>query len=183
MKLLARFNTPYNANVSNFNLVTRIASGAKEAVEQAGNLVKKGTTAVKEGVENVLPAKPVIAEKDVKALKSLSEDAQNYRNGIWGKLAAGGTALSVPMMALPMVSKDANTKALEKMRAEDKARELAGLAPLAATGQLLTERLDRIKNPVATANAVSNTFSQGSQRVVNMAPKYILPGELPPNSL
>lgn len=94
--------------------------------------------------------------------------------GFIDKAAGIGTLAVIPTTIGSMLLPDANTRAVQSMRLEDKAREAKGLKPLAATPQLIAEQAEKAKN------AVSKTV--GNIRNTNPAPNS-LPGPLPPNSL
>ena len=135
---------------------------------------------------------------DLKALQALAQDGKLWRNGFWGKATAIGTGLmglsSVPMIA-GMVIPDANTRALEKMRREDKIREMKGLKPLTQTNQLIEQRINKdMELMEARKQAVSDaltsagrTVSEGVStgidniRTINPMKNAILPPILPPN--
>lgn len=174
MKLLSKFSN--NAPTANFNGLMRMVGSAvkgmaKPAMQNVDDVGKAaGATAT------------ALSPAHVQELTKLAEDAKNYRNGNWNKAFTVGTVAGVPLMAAPLVMPDANTRAVQSMRAEDKRREAMGLKPLAATPQMIAENASKAAE-VLPNKAPNFSYSLDNSRIVNMTPQYVLPGELPANSL
>lgn len=181
MRLLSKFSST-DYNISHFGRLDAIKGGVNTLKNGASKLMSGGAKTVAQAGNEVVDAAKTAQQlnpQDIAALTALAQDAKTYRQGKWGKagvIANVGMMAGTPLMLAPMFMEDANTKAVKAMRAEDKAREARGLKPLAATPQMIAED---------AAKVASGAFSYSSDdtRIVNMAPKYILPGELPVGSL
>jgi hypothetical protein len=89
------------------------------------------------------------------------------------KALAFGTLASVPIGIGSMVMPSGDTRAINKMREEDKLREAKGLPQLAATGDLLKQK----------AQQMAQTMSNGGTRVTNINPNQVPAPPLPPRSM
>lgn len=191
MRLLSKFNHKTNSldfshnnhNIVHFGRFEAIKNGVNTVKQGASKLIGQGAKAAATAGDDVADVAQAtqqqLSPQHIAALTSLAEDARTYRQGKWGKagvIANVGMMAGTPLMLAPLFMEDANTKAVKAMRAEDKKRELMGLKPLAATPQMIAE-------DAAKAASSAFSYSQDNTRVINMTPKYILPGELPSGSL
>lgn len=171
--------------------ILKAASGAKRKLSKLVNS-NPGVKKVKDSVVSTVQGITGLGvPADQQAVREMIEGAQNYRNGWMGKAMAIGTlgmgAATLPMAA-GMITPDATTRAVKAMREEDKIREAMGLVPLSQTPALLAEKVSEATGKAKAAESIappttSVSYSYDNTRIVNMAPRRILPGELPPNSL
>jgi hypothetical protein len=159
MRLLAKF--AHSDNKAEFTVIQTATNAIKRIIKPVGAAV--------ETAAELTPA-------HISDLRQLAEEGKNYRNGMWNKAMVGATALSVPLMAAPLITPDASTKALQKLREEDKLRESKGLPPLTQNTQLANTKLpgDEVENVTTTKSGIRTAKPKSNK---------ILPGELPPGSL
>jgi hypothetical protein len=104
---------------------------------------------------------------------ALSGAAKIPKAGLLDRALAFGTLASIPIGIGAVALPSADTRAVNAMRTEDKAREAQGLPQLSATSQLLKEK----------AQQMSQTMNNGATRVTNMNPNQIPAPGLPPRSM
>lgn len=149
---------------------------AMQAIQNGQRPTPEQVAALQTAMSGKLEA---FGNKDIEAFRQFMQDNSN---NFWVKANAIGNMgmwAGLPFAALPFIAADASTKQLQKMRTEDKMREAMGLPPLATNTKLAETALPTASKAASTAFS----YSTNNTRVVNMSPKYILPGELPANSL
>ena len=87
-----------------------------------------------------------------------------------------GTIATIPFGIASLALPSADTRAVERMRKVDLAREAKGLQPLALNPQMIAENAQKAKQAAETTNTVNGVMT------ANPVPAR-LPGELPPGSM
>lgn len=149
---------------ANFNFMQKLGTTVKRVLPKPGQAMSNLKSI--QGTPNI-----------VDTLNTIKEANQHSKLG--NTLNAVGLA-GIPLGLAPLVMKDANTKALEQMRNEDKLREAKGLAPLATNTRLMDMAKQGVsavgdtlqqKRPVTQP---SFSTSKGGTRIVDLTPEHIV---------
>lgn len=161
-----------------------IKSTANAVQGAVKTVVKKGA---KNSADDVAKAGVGVADDVAKAVPGTPEKANKFfggntaqglpQAGMLDRALAVGSIGAIPLSLAPIFMPNADTRAVQAMRTEDKIREARGLNQLAATPQLIAEKAKEAQN------MATNTINSMGTRVTVPNTNMLLPGELPPNSL